>query len=362
MIYLALIILNIISLMLRKLQRISSFALTIYLGYLVGSPNILTNADYFVYYDSYVYHDQIFEQGYMFLAGVYQNLGIGYPAFRLQLSLIAAVILWFGIIRITRYPTLGILLFAIGNFFVDVIQMRNFLMLAVAIFGISFIARTNNYKRNIFGLIIVYCSLLFHSAGIFFFLSACLSILPYNFLKKISLIFSSISIISSMALITSTGREFINRILVFVLSLFSQRSNVVNNLLTVYQNPASNTYWIESAVIIFFAFLIVLLIQNSLPEQREEIFSVTLCFIPVILLSLALLKISEDYSRAIRNLGFVFALMLMDPISHAKYIANKVYSLVCVSIISLSLAWLSIYSGYYQNVVPNIPSAIRLRD
>ncbi|MDI4583619.1 hypothetical protein FCS82_00705 [Oenococcus sp. UCMA 14587] len=335
-----------------------------WLGFLVGSPDILTNADYFVYYDSYVYHNQTFEQGYMFLAGIYENLGISYATFRLQLSLIAMLVLWFGIIRITRYPSLAIILFSISNFFVDVIQMRNLLMLALAVFGFSFIKNLKSYKQVILGLVIVYCSLLFHSVGIFFVFVAILFVLPHFIFKKISLSISIISIFLNFLLITSFGRNLVDKVLIFSVSLVSQRSNITENLLNVYQNSASNRYWIESAIVILLICLIAYLIKSNsnLQSQKNQILFVTLSFVPLLLFSLALLKISQDYSRAIRNLGFLYAVMLIDPASQSKYLINKVYNLLFVSIISISLGWLSIFSGYYQYVVPNIPNSIKLNN
>ncbi|ATO56468.1 EpsG family protein [Loigolactobacillus coryniformis] len=97
------------------------------------------NADFFTYQWLYQAHIPYGEPGYRVLTRIGPMLGLDYRQFRLVLAAIFLVVLYIGIKKLTTHSAVFLAFYFCYPFFLDLIQLRNFMMMALLVYASHFL-------------------------------------------------------------------------------------------------------------------------------------------------------------------------------------------------------------------------------
>ncbi|MCP8854241.1 EpsG family protein [Latilactobacillus sakei] len=346
MIFIIVTIILAISFLVNKLQKVFSVVALAVDAYLMANPPTLHNADYRLYKLSYNQQMTNFERGYTYLAKFFFNRGFSYATFREYLVYITFIILCIAIFRLTNNPSLVVLGYNIGLFAIEVIQVRNMLMLALAVLGFSLL-RQGKTTNNILGLLVLVVATTFHTLGYFFLLGGLLFLIPWKFLLKgLKIIVYATIPISIMSLFL--GTKAIQNIFAIFLSITGARSSFSGDLVSVYDNGISSKSWIITAIIVLVMLIPLFFKKTSVQEFFNDTESKNV-LVPSFLgvLSVILTLLSSDYVRLLRDASvFVFIIYskLVDHMTHKRLLI-----LGYVVVIAASIFWLQNFLIYPES-------------
>lgn len=136
-------------------SMISSVFFLITLIIIMGGNNL--NQDYLNY--SYLYDGINVDYagyGYQLLMSVGHTINLNYDQFRLFVCSISLILMWIGFQRMLSALSYKVYLFYfIYPFFIDVIQLRNFIVMSLLIFATSFFKKNNIFSELLFILFIL---------------------------------------------------------------------------------------------------------------------------------------------------------------------------------------------------------------
>lgn len=349
MIFLIVTIVLAISFLINKFQKVFSIIALGTDAYLIASPAILHNADYSLYELSYRQQLTNFEKGYTYLAKIFFNRGLSYAVFRECLVYFAFIILCIAIFRLTNNPALVVLGYNIGSFTIEAIQVRNMLMLALAVLGFSLLKK-GKVVNNVFGLVVIMLATTIHTLGYFFLLSGLLYLLPWKYLfaglKAILYITMPIALIFLIV-----GTKSIQSIFAAFLSVTGARAGFGIDFVSVYNNGISLKSWIVIVAIQLISAAPLFLKKKSVRlflDNSESINVVVPAFLGVLTIILSLL--SSDYVRLLRDASvFVFILYskFVDYLSHKRLLILGYVVLIASAIFFLQNFLVYPESGRY---------------
>lgn len=346
MIFIIVTIILAISFLGNKFQKVFSVIALGVDAYLMANPPTLHTADYRLYKLSYNQQMTNFEKGYTYLAKVFFNRGFSYATFREYLVYITFIILCIAIFRLTSNPSLVVLGYNIGLFAIEVIQVRNMLMLALAILGFS-ILKQGKVINNVLGLAVLVIATTFHTLGYFFLLGGLLFLIPWKYLlnglKVVAYATIPISIVSLF-----WGTKSIQNVFAMFLSITGARSSFAGDLVSVYDNGISSKSWMITAIIVLAMVLPLFLKKDSLQAFFNDLGSKNV-LVPSFLgvLSVVLTLLSSDYVRLLRDASvFVFIVYskLVERMAHKRLLI-----LGYVVVIAASIFWLQNFLIYPES-------------
>lgn len=127
------------------------------------------NADYSVYRMNYESISNDFHDvGYNLLVLVFNYLGFSYQAFLAFFSLLGLLLIANTILKFSAQPTKVLLLYCIFPFFFDIVQIRNFIAMAIVLYAIRYLLvfSRKNFIKYCACILIAYS---FHTVALFYF-------------------------------------------------------------------------------------------------------------------------------------------------------------------------------------------------
>ncbi len=97
------------------------------------------NADFFTYQWLYNAHIAYGEPGYRVLTWLGPHFGLDYQHFRLVLAAVFLIILYRGVKKLTQHSAAFMAFYFCYPFFLDLIQLRNFMMMALLVYASHFL-------------------------------------------------------------------------------------------------------------------------------------------------------------------------------------------------------------------------------
>lgn len=292
------------------------------LAYLAGSANPNTTTDYSTYAAVYSLttgssSSFYFERGYSELEILFNNLGWNYAEFRMFFAFFATIILYIGVARFSKNMALFCSLYGVTIFFNDATQIRNYMMIAFVVLGLSFLIKKTKKNLMTAGFLIL-LSAQFQTLGYVFLLVIPVQFIPIEYLRK-SLV---ISILATVLLIVFTkliGTDTIIQYLTKFAGVISSRANLVNKVSEQYTNSTSLGKVLLVGISTFSGLVLenYLLNRNFAGNLYKEKLKILYAGILISVAMLPMLFIAVDYSRIQRN-AFLFLL-----ISIALYFENS---------------------------------------
>lgn len=359
MIYLITVGVNIFTNKIRGKFTIISLLLVAVLVYLSGTPDPLTTADYLAYQGEYqnklLGYTSRFEWLYQKITDIAIYYNWDYPQLRLFLIFIFFLVMFIGVYRLTRNVKYYWLMFSLGLFFIETIQLRSFGMIAFVILGISF-----QYRRGITGYLLsiffIFLSTGLHSSGYLFFLVPLINFLVKNWTIKKLIVALLLNLSLGIVLIFSStsGASFV---LSDLLNSISPNNESAVNIATLYATGfALSTILLLIAFVMPLLYLIYILKNNKFLLSDRKIM-VILSFISVTMIGLPLLVLSSQYDRVLRE-GMMGVILLMAIINERVSTKNRIN----IYFSSLYFIFIFIFIGGIQNsfVFQNILHYIHL--
>ncbi|MFD0896287.1 EpsG family protein [Loigolactobacillus binensis] len=168
------------------------------------------NADFFTYQWLYNAHIAYGEPGYRLLSYFGQISGLDYEQFRLLLVAIFMVILYVGVSYLTVHTAGFMALYFCYPFFLDLIQLRNFMMMALLVYASHFLLGKSTRNLLLF-IAFVLLGASFQVLGALYLLVVPLYYFDARHLGKISLLGGTFLL--ALIVLFPAGAQFLLRIL-----------------------------------------------------------------------------------------------------------------------------------------------------
>ncbi|ORI51678.1 hypothetical protein BMS87_07720 [Leuconostoc pseudomesenteroides] len=301
-----------------KKNRVLALVSMAILTYISIYANPQINNDYLVYESAYqaAGRNNYFEWLYTLLGQLALKHGLTYLDFRLWLLVFAGAMLAMGLFRLIENPSFVILAYAVTAYFVDTVQVRNYVMLSMMVFAYSFLKK-NNIINIVIAVSIGFLATGIHSLGFIFLFGMLFLVLPLK--KMIKLFFVGIGgALIVQLLYFVVGPEVIVNIVAKIGGVFVGRANFIDKVTTQYVSVMSFNsikiivlswlYYILGVALIFYEVKLQIDADENKDEYFETKFKLILSVLMVGLIGLSFMNISLDYSRLVRMV-FVFELI-----------------------------------------------------
>ncbi|MBM6413375.1 EpsG family protein [Lacticaseibacillus paracasei] len=346
MIFISVTIILAVSFLINKFQKTVSVAALVTDAFLMANPAVRHTADYNLYKLSYTQQLENFEKGYTLLAKLFYNWGLPYETFRVYLACAIFIIVGVAIFRLSKNPSLVVLGYNIALFTIEAIQIRNMIMVALALLGFSLLKRGRRVS-SVAGVSVLFLATTFHTLGYFFLFGGILFFVPWKyFLNGLKIISYGTLPLSIMFLMF--GVESIQRIFATFLSLTGARSDFSVDLVSVYNNAIGFKSWLLTIfIVVTLLFPFFLRIQSIRTYFYDPDFKNVLIPTFLAVLSVILTLLSSDYVRLLRDasvFAFVSYSQLVDRFSHKRLIV-----LSYVLVIAGAIFWLQNFAIYPES-------------
>ncbi|HBP97470.1 EpsG family protein [Leuconostoc lactis] len=306
----------------KQTQILGIFVFAI-LAFLSANVDPVTTTDYTNYQTGYLSAplgaSSAFEHGYTLLGIEAYHLGMSYAEFRLIFTYFAYAILVVAILRFTSNISLVAFLFGIMLFFNLTTQIRNLMMIALVLFGLSFLKKKSKINILLFVIFIIIAAQI-HTSGYFFLSILPLSIVPPRLLDRLYFVMLFITMLISFLIIVVGNNNFIQ--LITNLLGFVNRDNLMQRLNNSYSRGTDflikflitltgiGTSWIAMNIVNRFH---VTSDDYQVKNELNLLGAATL----VAMLSIPLIFLAPDYSRIPRE-SMIFLILIV-----AIYFENR---------------------------------------
>ncbi|GMA70528.1 hypothetical protein GCM10025879_17740 [Leuconostoc litchii] len=346
MIYLIVVGINIFFNKVRGKWTIISLFLVASLVYLSGLPDPTTTADYLAYQGEYqnklLGYTSRFEWLYQRITDATIHYNFDYSQVRLLLISIFFLVMFVGVYRLTKNAKYYWLIFSLGLFFIETIQLRSFGMISFVILGISFLRRRGmlNYAVSTF---FIFLGTGLHSSGYLFFLVplVCFLVKKWEIKTFVSALLLNSAVGTALIFSSTTG---VSVILSNLLNSISSNSESADNIATLYATGFSLFTILLLMVFVVPLIYLVYLLKNNEFLLEDKTVTIVLSFISVTMIGIPLLVLSNQYDRVLRE-GMMGMIILMSIINEKVSINNK--KNICF--VSLYFIFIFVFIGGIQN-------------
>lgn len=275
------------------------------LGYLAVFTNYNYNVDYKVYEAYYDLAGQrvnttYFEKLYTQLGMIAYDHGLDYQQFRFWIVMVATTILIIAILRFTKNISFVALTYALTSFFINDVQIRNFIMLSVLALAMSMLVHKKMHNVLI-SMLLVYLAASIHSSAFIYFLVYPMLFIPHkNIIKSTYLIFIASIFFQSMLMIINP-QVFLNMVGV-ILKVVTQRNDLIERLTQQFVTGPVLKYIILTWIMVIVS--IVVMMRSKLDMNLRAVngkINIIYLVVFIGILSVPMLSFATDYSRIARN-------------------------------------------------------------
>ncbi|MDF8366782.1 hypothetical protein G9406_04115 [Weissella paramesenteroides] len=296
-----------------KLIGLCGFAVLAFLSANVD-PN--TTIDYSNYQTGYLSAPlgipSVFEGGYTQLGIEAYRLGLTYPEFRKIFTYIAFLILVVAIMRFTSNIALVSSLFGSMLFFNLTTQIRNLMMIAFVLLGLSFLKNRTPMGVVLFISLDIVGSQI-HTSGYFFLLILPFVLVPRHFLKRLVIVVSILTCVIGVLISVVGNHLFINLITPIlgvvdrenlawrITNGYSRGTRILVKLLIIVTGTVAA--WIATSISSRYK-------VSSMDENTQQKLSILSIASLMSLLSIPLIFLAPDYSRIPRE-SVIFLILIV---------------------------------------------------
>lgn len=260
---------------------------------------------YYSYYSMHIFDGFWFpdlEKGFSLLMQIANYFGLSYNQFLGIYAFIGLSLIANSILKYSKLKFLPLFLYFFYQYFLDIVQIRNFMLLSIFIFSIRYLVDWYNTNKMASLLKYIACILIavqFQITGLFFLLAV--------FVKKIS----NIRLAKRITLVTVLLFAFSPYILKIAITVFNDSRYII-----YFNNSTSVKGVLFIVFYIFSGVLIINCLNNRIQGDQEKgvgasLFSnVVLKFNILLITSIFLFSITPDFIRIYRNVQVLNYIML----------------------------------------------------
>lgn len=286
------------------------------------------------------------EYGYVFLISMASKLGMDYPQFISIYTFIAILLIALTVIRYAKKPSLVLLFYFCYPFFLDVTQLRHFMISAIVIYAIKYLEKFS--IRNL--IIYILCILIASTQQItaFIYLLMLIVYLPSNRIFTIICLWGSIVLSLFVTLLPNTV-------------LFK----AIVGLRNVDKYYASGMNGMQLYLYVSFFLLLIIICLFLARKHTETVLRYGLlhkiCFVSLLFIPFLLLDF--QYTRFFRGVIVLLYIYLTNLLySKNNAIFQFIRILIVILMISVSIKLFGPGSAYYKTLtLPIIESNLLLK-
>lgn len=286
-----------------------------------------------------------FEPGFAYSMIVMSKMNLSYQQFLMIYFAIGLIIIALSVKCYCRQPALVILLYGIYPFFMDIVQIRNFMAEAIIIFALRFLEERS--KRNIFLYILfVMIASTFHITFMVFLIFLLAYFKNYFLTLKISL---SITLCLGAFIIIDPG------------GIAKAASKFVA---TVYFEEEMSLYRVLGYA--FFAVLIIVIVwlyyyRSKNGKQDNKEYNYLMYIIPTLLVMISFIALSAQCYRFFRNMLLISYIVLINiGIKRERHIIkfNNMQLIISLSVLFISVFFFEHQLGRNANHYETVTRAV----
>lgn len=309
------------------------------------SPDIPDYGNYLQYYYGGEYYRNLLQKGYENVSIFFLNHGYSFEAFRLFLALLTFLIIWFAIQMWTKNVAWVLAVYLVAYFPMDVIQIRNFVMLGFATLGITILSK-NGYLKYVLSAILIYIGAQFHTTGLIYLPIAAVTLLPDNIENRIRKYTVPGAVIGTVLFLLGSRTKLLGSLAGLIGRLAGNETEMTNKITSRYATGTS----MSMIVVVVAVNLIVWLAVNKIVQYEAENESESMRAIEKVvknitsyeLLLSPLMVIAPDYSRVFRNFDLIIITFFIMILSHNDTMHGS-KKVAVLSLMIMSLAGLAVW-------------------
>ncbi|MEN2662794.1 EpsG family protein [Lacticaseibacillus paracasei] len=340
-----------------KKDRVSAFIACLILILMMGGQT--NNPDYMIYRNIFVGPFYSKDPGFGLILQFLKIIGFNADNFRLGIAIIGLCLISVTVFRLVNTRFLFYLIYGIYPFLFDVVQARNFLVMALLVFGIPFLVDQSTRGKLIFTALIIFA---------FFIQKVAIVYLPLVFLEsniiqiKRKYFFRAVIVV---ALLVAVNKGILMQLINHLASSSNQVSDL-SNYATINTRYGWIVFWAEQIL----AYLIVNY-ANSIEEHfyvevadannfstKDQLKSRFVAFMLNVnvysFIFLPLFILDENYTRIIRNilpLNLIAVLIVVSAHTSKIYLTRKRLILItCQLAYSVGLFYL-MSKSYWDSII-----------
>lgn len=336
---------------LKRNQTISLFFIGL-LVYLFANINsgIPDYGNYYQYYYGGEYYRDFLQKGYENISIFLLNQGYSFESFRFVLALLTFIVMWIAIRMWTQNIALVLAFYLLVNFPMDIIQIRNFVMLGFTTLAITFLAKPGYLKYGI-SLGLIWIGSQFHTMGLIYIAIIAMTLLPDQIEKKIRKYSVPGVILGSIFFELGARTSFLQAVAGFVGQLSGNETQLTDKLTGRYVTGTS----LSMILVVLFVNIIIFVSVNKISQfeinsKDEDIQSITNVIRNVVsfgLLLSPLMIIAPDYARIFRNfelLTIIYFVMILSKTGTTV----KSKNIAILGLIMMSIAGVAVWGRYFS--------------
>ncbi|MBZ3640183.1 EpsG family protein [Enterococcus casseliflavus] len=277
----------------KKNNKIISFLLFFLVLILMGG--VTNNPDYLNYQYIYDYNIPGLELGFSMLMDSARSLGFSYNVFRLIVIFVSLLFVNKFLNNLNVKKDLYWIIYIPYLMILDSIQIRNFLMISLVLFGLKYLIENNSFKNNVIFLVIVIISSSIQKLGLFYLL------FPFFlfFLRKSKHIFVYIFIIFFLSILLVTPDIYIP-LLDFITNNFLIGTDQSFYLIRKV-DLGFLVFWFLSFIILVVTFIYSNKVHRIINPRDKSVIRILSSFVFFSSLFIPLYIIDLTYWRLMRN-------------------------------------------------------------
>lgn len=229
------------------------------------SPDIPDYGNYLQYYYGGEYYRNLLQKGYENVSIFFLNHGYSFEAFRLFLALLTFLMIWFAIQMWTKNVAWVLAFYLLAYFPMDIIQIRNFVMLGFATLGITILSK-NGYLKYVLSAILIYIGAQFHTMGLIYLPIVAVTLLPENIENRIRKYSVPGAVIGAVLLLLGSRTTLLGSMAGFIGRLAGNEAQLTNKITSRYATGTS----MSMIVVVVSVNLIVWLAMNKIAKYETE--------------------------------------------------------------------------------------------
>lgn len=309
------------------------------------SPESPDYGNYFQYYYGGEYYRNLLQKGYENVSIFFLNHGYSFEFFRLFLALLTFLMIWFAIQMWTENVAWVLAFYVLAYFPMDIIQIRNFVMLGFVTLGITILAKNGHLKYAI-SVGLIWVGAQFHTMGLIYLPIVAVTLLPENIENRIRKYSVPGAVIGSVLLFLGSRTTLLGSLAGFIGRLAGNETQLTNKITNRYATGTS----MSMIVVVVAVNLIVWLAVNRIAKYETEnenksvraIENVTKNIASYGLLLSPLMVIAPDYSRIFRNFDMIIIIFFIMILSQNDT-THRSKKVAVLSLCVMSLAGLAVW-------------------
>lgn len=356
MIVVILIVQSIFFTCIQKLQRISGIVTFIGIALLMSYTDSRYISDYALYLNSYTLKWNNFERGYTMIANYFEALGISYFNFRLVVLLIVCLAIAFTTSLFTKQVAFVSVVYAISLYPIEISQVRNAMVIPFILLSIHVLLSKMGKKYFMCILILVFGSF-FHTLALTFLLIPIFWSIKKYWKNNYSFIFGLLILVATF--LQLYGKNLLLKVAVKIASLIGLRSNLSENLQSVYSKGTQILPWLLTLLFIMGCFILWSWLIQGISKGEfkiETVDIIDLGSLTILMMAIGLIfmSMSVDYIRFIRIIFLIFVIIFTVIMGSYSYNNTaKIFFFAFLILLSLLLLYIQVSKIYLiQDLLP----------